>query len=96
MAIFVSLVSFTDAGIKAIKDSPKRSQAFRELAQRKGLKVRDIFWCTGRCDMVVITEGDDEVAVAALLSVASLGNTRSETLRCMDQETFSQVLQNVG
>ena len=96
MAIFVSLVSFTDAGIKAVKDSPKRSQAFREVAQKKGVKVRDIFWCTGRCDMVVITEGDDEAALAALLTVASLGNTRSETLRCMDLETFSRVLQKVG
>jgi uncharacterized protein with GYD domain len=36
-------------------------------------------------------------AVAAVgLASGSLGNIRTETLRAMDQETFSRVLQNVG
>ncbi len=96
MAIYISLIKFTDAGIKTIKDSPKRAQAFRDMAEKKGVKVRDIYWCVGRYDLVAITEGDDEALTAALLTSGSLGNIRTETLRAMDLETFSRVLKNVG
>jgi uncharacterized protein with GYD domain len=96
MGIYISLIKFTDAGIKSIKDSPKRAQAFRDMAQKKGLKVRDLYWCVGRYDLVAITEGDEEAATAALLTSASLGNVRSETLHAMDQETFTRILKNVG
>ena len=96
MAIYVSLVKFTDAGIKNIKDSPKRAQAFRAMAEKKGLKVRDIYWCVGRYDLITVTEGDDEAATAVLLTSNSLGNVRTETMRAMDQETFSRILKNVG
>jgi uncharacterized protein with GYD domain len=43
MAIYITLAKFTDAGIKSIKDSPKRAQAFREMAQKKGVKVLNIY-----------------------------------------------------
>jgi uncharacterized protein with GYD domain len=41
-------------------------------------------------------EGDDEAVAAVGLTSGSLGNILTETLRAMDQETFSRVLQNVG
>ena len=95
MAINVSLVNFTEQGIKNIKDSPKRVQAFRDLAKKQGVTLRDIFWTTGQYDMVVITEGTDDGLAAVLLSVARLGNVRTQTLRAMDQETFQRVLAKV-
>jgi uncharacterized protein with GYD domain len=96
MATYISLINFTDAGIKSIKDSPKRAQAFRDMAQTKGVKVLSIHWCLGRYDLVVIMEGEDEAIAAVGLTSGSLGNIRTETLRAMDQETFGRVLQNVG
>jgi uncharacterized protein with GYD domain len=95
MAIRIGLVSFTEQGIRGIKDSPQRAKAFRELAKKKGVTVRDIFWCTGRYDMVVITEGEEAAQLAALLSIAKLGNVRTETLGAMDAETFQRVLEQV-
>jgi uncharacterized protein with GYD domain len=95
MAINVSLVNFTEQGIRNIKESPKRTQAFRELAKKYGVTVRDLYWTTGRYDMVVITEGTDEALAAVLLSVGKLGNVRTQTLRAMDQETFQRVLAKV-
>ena len=96
MAINISLVNFTDQGIKQIKDSPQRAKAFRDLCKKSGVTVKDIYWTAGRYDMVVIAEGSDEAMTAALLNVARLGNVRSETLRGMDQETFQRVLEKVG
>ena len=92
MAINISLVNFTDQGIKNVKDSPKRAQAFRDLAKKHGVSVRDVYWTSGQYDMVVITEGTDEALAAVLLSVARAGNVRSQTLRAMDLETFQRVL----
>ena len=95
MAINISLVNFTEQGIKSIKDSPKRAQGFRDLAKKHGVSVRDIYWTAGQHDMVVITEGTEEALATVLLSVAKLGNVRSQTLRAMDQETFQRVLGKV-
>jgi len=95
MAIGISLVNFTDQGIRNIKDSPKRAAALRELAKKQGVTVRDVYWTTGQYDMVVIAEGSDEALAALLLSVGKLGNARSQTLQAMDQETFQRVLAKV-
>lgn len=95
MAINISLVNFTDQGIKTIKDSPKRLAAFREAAKKHGVTVKDVYWTVGQYDMVVIAEGADEASTALLLSVARLGNVRTQTLRAMDFETFQRVLAKV-
>ena len=95
MAINISLVNYTEQGIKSIKDSPKRAQGFRDLAKKHGVSVREIYWTAGQYDMVVITEGTEEALATVLLSVAKLGNVRSQTLRAMDQETFQRVLGKV-
>jgi uncharacterized protein with GYD domain len=96
MAINVSLVNFTDQGIRNIKDSPQRARAFRELCKQQGVQVREMLWTTGPYDIVAITEGPEEALTAVLLSVAKLGNVRTQSLRAMDQETFQRVLDKVA
>jgi len=96
MAINVSLVNFTDQGIRNIKDSPQRARAFRELCKQQGVQVREMLWTSGPYDMVVITEGTEEALTAVLLSAAKLGNVRTQSLRAMDQEAFQRVLEKVS
>ena len=96
MAINVSLVNFTDQGMRNIKDSPQRARGFRELCRQQGVQLREILWTSGAYDMVVITEGPEEALTSVLLSVAKLGNVRTQSLRAMDQETFQRVLDKVG
>jgi uncharacterized protein with GYD domain len=96
MAINVSLVNFTDQGIRNIKDSPQRARAFRELCKQHSVQVRELLWTTGSYDMVVVTEGAEDALSAVLLSVAKLGNVRTQSLRGMDQETFQRVLEKVS
>jgi uncharacterized protein with GYD domain len=92
MATFISLVSFTDQGIRNVKDSPDRAEAFRALAEKVGGKVKGIYYTMGRYDMVVIVEGSDEAAMTAMLKVGSLGNVRSETLRGFSLEEMRKVI----
>jgi uncharacterized protein with GYD domain len=95
MAINVSLVNYTDQGIRNIKDAPQRARAFRDLCKQQGVQVREMLWTTGPHDMVVITEGPEEALSAVLISVVKLGNVRTQSLRAMDAETFQRVLEKV-
>ena len=81
MITYVVLATFTDQGIKNAKDSPKRAEAFKQMAQTFGVTVKDIFWTQGRYDIVTVVEAPDELFATALnLSLSALGNIR--TGRC--------------
>ncbi|HSF21917.1 MAG TPA: GYD domain-containing protein [Burkholderiales bacterium] len=95
MATFISLVNFTDQGIRGVKDSPKRAEAFKATAKKLGVTVRELYWTVGRYDVVVVMEGDDEAVTSTLLKVGSLGNVRSETLRAFSAADMGRILSNV-
>jgi uncharacterized protein with GYD domain len=95
MTTFVSLVNFTDQGIRNVKDSPARLQAFESVAEKLGVKMKGAYYTVGEYDMVIITEGTDEAATAALLKVSSLGNVRSRTLRGFSAEEMQKILSKV-
>ena len=42
MVTYVVLAKFTDHGIRNAKDSPKRADAFRQLAKTVGVTVKDV------------------------------------------------------
>jgi uncharacterized protein with GYD domain len=92
MATFISLVSFTEQGIRNVKDSPDRAEAFRALAEKVGGTVKGIYYTMGHYDMVVIVEGSDEAAMTAMLKVGSLGNVRTETLRGFSLEDMRKII----
>lgn len=95
MATFIALVNFTDQGIRNVKDSPDRFQAFKQLAEKAGVAVKSVHWTIGHYDLVVIAEGTDEAMTAVLLKVGSLGNIRTETLRGFSADEFKRILANM-
>lgn len=92
MATFVSLVSFTDQGIRNVKDSPARFDAFRAAAAKLGVTVKSVYWTVGSCDIVVTMDGPEEKVTSLLLKTGSLGNVRSQTLRAYDEDEFKRML----
>ena len=81
MATFIVLCSFTDQGIRNVKESPDRFNAFQAMAEKVGVKVKGVYYTVGHYDIVVIVEGPDDAVTTALLKVGSLGNIRTETLQ---------------
>ena len=82
MPTYIILGNFTEQGVRNIKDSPKREDAFRKLCEKVGAKVKDAYRTLGRYDVAAIVDAPDDVTMNALLySVGSLGNIRTETLR---------------
>jgi len=92
MATFISLVNFTDQGIRNVKESPARAEAFKGLATKLGLSIKSMHWTSGTFDLVIVTEGSDEAAMAALLSVGALGNVRSQTLRAYSADEIKKII----
>ena len=92
MATFISLVNFTDQGIRNVKDSPDRAEAFKAMVEKLGGTVKGFYYTMGRYDMVVIVESSDEAAMTAMLKVGSLGNVRSETLRGVSLEDMRKII----
>ena len=48
MVTYVVLAKFTDQVVRNAKESPKRADAFRQMAKTFGVTVKDIFWTQGR------------------------------------------------
>jgi len=97
MATFVSLVNWTDQGIRSYKDTPKRADAFAQLVQKHGGSVKGIWWTLGEYDIVVVTEvPDDETYTAIALQLASLGNVRTQTLRAFDPSEVERIIAKTG
>lgn len=93
MATYVSLVHFTDQGIRTVKETTKRAKLFKEMAQKAGVKVRDIYWTQGRFDLITITEASEEdAATALLLGLGAMGNIRTETMRAHTAEEMDKIL----
>jgi uncharacterized protein with GYD domain len=96
MATYLILGKYTEQGIRKIKGTTKRAEAFRALAKRKGATVKEIYWTMGRYDVVTIIEvPDDDTASALLLAAGSLGNVRTETLRAYTAREIASILKRV-
>ena len=96
MASYVVLAKFTDQGMRAVKDTPKRAKAFREMASALGVKIKDIYWTLGHHDVVLTMEAPDDETVAALMMKAgSLGNLTSQTLRAFTESEIAAIVSKV-
>ena len=93
MATYVSLLRWTDQGIRNVKDTAKRAANFSAAVQKAGGSAKDIYWTVGRYDIVATFEVRDEAtATAILLGFGALGNIRSETLRAFGEDEIKGIL----
>ncbi len=93
MAYYVSLVRFTDQGIRTVREIPKRIAAAEKMFQQYGVKLAQIYLTMGRYDYLVILQADnDDQATKAALALGSLGNVRTETLRAYGRDEIGALV----
>jgi len=93
----VSLINWTEQGIKTFRDSPTRADQVSALAEKMGGRMTAIYWCVGEYDIVAIAEfPDDETATAFLLQVGAQGNVRTQTMRAFDRSEIQSVIEKTG
>ena len=97
MPTYIFLGTFTDQGIRNVKDTTKRVEALRAMAKKLKVTVKEAYWTLGQYDVVTILEAPDEAAVTALgLSIGAQGNVRTQTLRAFTADEIGPILNRVG
>ncbi len=93
MATYVSLVNWTEQGVKGFADSVERGKAATKLIESLGGKFLSIHWTMGTYDLVAITEfPDDESASAFALKLGAQGNVRTLTMRAYDADDMAKII----
>lgn len=93
MPTYIVLGSYTDQGIRQIKNTTKRTEAVKEMARKSGATVKDTFWTLGAYDFVSIVEAPDDQAMMAFgMSVGALGNARTQTLRAFSPADIGAII----
>src|SRR5262249_35553442 len=93
MPTFMMSLNWTDQGIRAVKDSPKRSEAARELAKKVGVEIKHLYLTSGDSDLVIFVDAPsgDNVAKFAL-AVSSLRNVRTRTVRAWSADEYRKLI----
>jgi uncharacterized protein with GYD domain len=93
---YISLVQFTDKGIRAATDTAQRVAAWAAKVQSMGVAIKEMYWTLGQYDQVCIFEApDDETAASVLLAADMLGNIRTQTMRAFTASEMEKVLAKV-
>jgi len=53
MATYILISKFTDQGVRNIKETTKRAEAFRETARKLGATIKEIYWTLGKYDLML-------------------------------------------
>lgn len=96
MAKYVTLLNFTDQGIRNVKGTVDRARAVRQAFEGMGIRMTGIWWTLGQFDIVCTFEApDDEAFTRAGLALGMQGNVRSTTLRAFDEGEMTRILQDL-
>lgn len=96
MPTYVALLTFTDQGLRNVKDTSKRAEAAKEAAKKFGATIKDIYWTLGQYDVVATIDApDDASATAFCLSIGMAGNVHTQTLRAFSADEMSRIISRI-
>ena len=87
MPTYVTLIHYTEQGVKTFKDLPQRLEDTRKAGEAVGAKLVAFYLTMGQYDAMVVSEAPDDETVATLaLAAGGRGNVRTETLRAFTED----------
>ena len=96
MPRFVATIRLTAQGLAGIQETTRRAAAFKTAAKNLGVKVIDQYWSLGPFDGLMIFDApDSQVAAAAMLQLASLGNVQTQTAELFAAAEMDGILQKM-
>jgi len=91
--LFICMINWTEQGIRAVKDSPKRTKAAKELAGKLGVEIKQLYLTSGDSDLLVILEAANGDAVAKFaLAVGAQGSVRTRTFRAWSETEYQKLV----
>ncbi len=96
MPTYVMLANWTEQGMRAISDSPRRVDTAKKELEEMGGQFRSVYMTMGEYDLVMIYDApDDAVAARFTLMLGKLGNVRTTSLKAFPEEAFRQIVNTI-
>jgi uncharacterized protein with GYD domain len=93
MSTYIALLKWTQQGISKVKDSPSRLDAGRAAFKAVGIEMKDTYLTMGRYDLICVLEApDDETLAKGMLTLGSLGNVSTETLKAFSEDQYRKII----
>jgi uncharacterized protein with GYD domain len=93
MPAYISLINFTEQGVRGVKETVQRGRAAKEAAQAAGGRFIGIWWTLGQYDAVVVAEmPDDQAMMRMLLATGMQGNVRTATMQAYSEEEMEKIV----
>ena len=93
MPTYITLLTFTQKGIENIKESPARLEKAKGAMKAAGGQMKEFYLTIGRYDAVVVSEApSNEVYAKTMLTLASAGAIRTETLCAFPEAEYRRIV----
>jgi uncharacterized protein with GYD domain len=90
-------MNWTDQGVKAAREAPKRLDAAKKELAEMGGSFREFFLTMGDFDMVAICEAPDDAVMARFaLKTGMAGNVRTRTLKAFPENAYREIVNSLG
>ena len=97
MHTYISLMSYTEKGIQAVRKSPQRLDEAKRQLEDMGGTFRQFFMTMGQYDLVLIYEApDDAVSARFQLLLGSKGNVRTVTMKAFPEAAYRKLIETLG
>jgi uncharacterized protein with GYD domain len=96
MVRYLSLLTFTEQGIRDVEKTVARAKSFESDVKSAGGKVVAQYWATGEADGCVVFEAPDaETATSLLLALGKKGNVRTRTLQVWSADELQAAMRKM-
>ena len=93
MPSYLVMGTYTDQGVRTIKESPKRFEMVKHVVQQAGGRVIFFYLTFGQYDFATLFElPNDEAAAKLALTIASQGNVRTTTMKAFTEDEYKKIV----
>jgi uncharacterized protein with GYD domain len=93
MPLYVTLVNWTNQGVRNVKDTVKRADAIVVAAKKHKCAVKELLWTMGAYDALAVFDAPNDQAMSTLaLSIAMQGNVRTLTMRAYEKREMAKII----
>jgi uncharacterized protein with GYD domain len=93
MNTYMILFNYTEQGIRSVREAGPRLDGLKRTLKDLGGEVQDFYLTMGPYDTVAVVTLPDDTAMARLaLSLGSVGNVRTVTMRAFPEPEYRTIL----
>lgn len=93
MPSYLSLINWTEQGVRTVKEGPDRLDAAKKAIEGAGGRLIFFYMLMGEYDLATLTEfPDDEAAARFLLTLGGWGNARTTTMKAFTEEEYRDII----